>query len=719
MPALEYNLSVIGMRDIDRAFMGLERRIADHVRKVEAITAVRGGATGTGSRFSPANSNARMLSTERLALKVAADQERASRRAATQVEKDERHKTMVAERESAKRVRIAEKEARDKARAEERLHKASERAAIQSTHRTATSRMGFARAVGGNIASIGRSGLALTGLGGGAMFANAVHDYAKTGAMATQIAGKMAGKGATAEQIATIRSQVIAGSMGVKGLSSQQVLGMVGSYGGITGDYAGGMGVAPELGKLAMATGAVPEELASVAGNVSMKLAGVMKGDELKKAVLATTRMIAGQGEMGSVEVEELARYGGRITASAGVYSGSREENMAKLGAMAQIARGSGSASGAEEATTAAARMYNDINMKRKEIGAMGVTVDDAKTGKMRSADQIITDLLEKTGGSWQKISPLFGQMSEKIALGMHSVYSGAEEQKKGTGRAAVEAEMKKFTGATLAQGDVDTRAAAMAGEQSFVIAENMKKLNEAVGKELVPVVTDFVKYLGKAAPALGEFAGKVGETARWFADNPFKGLAAIVAACITKELAMAGIGVLIRGILTGGGAGVAGSAAGVAGAGALGKAGTVGMAAAVGLTTFGTTYAALAASDKSDVTARAMSELNTGSMNEFGRIASAGGSQEEIARSQLAMLDEKEKTINKISGKRDILTSLVGGGVGEENAARQTIAEQRAAAKAMLEAALALKVNAAMGGPGSAAPSTSGVPSWFGPSER
>jgi hypothetical protein len=709
MPALEYNLSVIGMRDIDRAFMGLERRIADHVRKVEAITAVRGSGTGVGSRFSAANNNARMLTTERLALKVAADQERASRRAATQAERAERHKTMVAEREAAKRVRIAEKEARDKARTEERLNRASERATIQNNHRAATRRMGFARAVGGNIVGIGRSGLALTGLGGGAMFANAVHDYAKTGEMATQLAGKMAGSGATAEQIASIRGNVITGSMGVKGLSLQQVLGMIGSYGGITGDYAGGMGVAPELGKLALATGAVPEELASVAGNVSMKLAGTMKGEELQKAVLATTRMIAGQGEMGSVEVEDLARYGGRITASAGVYSGTREENMAKLGAMAQIARGSGSASGAEEATTAVARMYNDLNSKRKDIKELGVTVDDAKTGKMRSADQIIIDLLEKTGGNWQKISPIFGQMSEKAALGMHQIYSGAEEKQKGSGRAAVEAEMNKFAGATLAEKDVNTRATAMAGEQTFLLAENMKLLNEQVGSKLVPVVSTFIGKLGEASPKLGNVAGSVGSAAAWFVENPFKGVGALIAAAIGKEVVAAGLSKVV--------------------AVALGASATALVASAIASVVG--TYSVLSATDNSTDTTTRLNALNADTINQVNKIDRMNVSPERKYELKKYLLEGAERETGDILSERTFAATLGGSAQTDQAEAMQSdykqmltdafhaMLDQKEAARELKEAAAKLSAAGIGGGNTATSPNTGGIPGWMGPVER
>lgn len=701
-PTIEYDLSVIGMRDIERAFQTLEKRVAEHVRKVDALTATRGGrgAVGGAGGTGPANTNGRLVNAEREARRLAAITERTQKAEARNAEQWERHNTRIRdqrlredekaektrtrmiEREHKERTRIAQRSAKTEARVVE----AEQRSAMRSRHETTARRVGFARAVGGDLVGIGRAGLAMTGLAGGALFANAAHDYAKTGAMATELAGKIQGKGATAQGIAAERERLLVNSMGVQGFSQQQVLGMAGSYGGITGDYAGGMAIAPQLAKVALATGGNIDELSTVAGRANLSLKGSFSGNDLNKMVMQSVRMFAGQGEAGAVEIGDLAKYAGRLTSKAGQFTGTREGNFTTLGAMAQVAMGSG-ASSAEDATTSVSRFSDDLLDKQKELRAIGIKSIFGADKKLRDPEELIVDIMKKTGGSLQKTNPLFGKETAKMIAGYSDIYMAAEEQKKGSGESAIRKSFANFRGATLNEADVNVRAASMQGEQGQILTENMKNLNQAIGKELVPVITDFIKYAGKAAPEMGSLAKATADTAKWFAANPFTGLGVVVSGAITKELLSAGIGKTINALLSGAG-GIAGNALAAVG---------------LGVSVYTATNAYLNASDTTNDSAAAARKIDSYVTNESNRISATGGSPEDMARAKLNMLDRAEHKLDKVAGNRGLVTNLLGGGKSIEQSidARNTIAEQRAAAKAMLEAAVALKMQAAAGGGG------------------
>jgi hypothetical protein len=550
---LEYNLSVIGQRDVDRAFLALEQRVAQHVKRVEQITGLhgRGGAGGVANDRSSASGIRSAARLEAEATRAAAREARARAKNEEQWENYTRTIKDRRLREDEKRERqqtkTHEQEAKKRARTEDQLRKSSERAALRSAHDAGAARMGFARSVGGTLGAIGSSGLALTGLSGGAMAANAIHDQARVGGMATELAGKIVGKGGTVQKIRQKQIELLAQSGMVKGFSQEAILGIAGSYGGITGDYAGGMGMASDIAKLSAATGGDPSEMAQVAGNASMSLSRQFSGEELRKRVMQTTRMFAGQGEMGAVEIKDLAKYAGRLTAPAAQYAGDKEANFISLGTMAQVARGSGSAASAEEATTAVARFQNDIIDKRSELKKLGVDIFDAKSGKLRAPDQLVADIMEKTGGSIVKTNDIFGQMSAKTVAGFSNIYQAGEAQQKGGGRAAVMAEFERFKGATLSAEDVTTRADALGQGQGAAFTESMKKLNVAIGKELLPVVTDLTQRLGNAAPEIGRFSSAVASSVAYLADNPYKGIGAIVLGAIGKEIAVAGIGTAVQ----------------------------------------------------------------------------------------------------------------------------------------------------------------------------
>jgi hypothetical protein len=710
---LEYNLSVIGQRDVDRAFLALEQRVAQHVKRVEQITGLHGRGGGVANDRTSATG---IRSAARLEAEATRASAREARARAKNEEQWENYTRTIKDRrlrEDEKRERqqtkTHEQEAKKRARTEDQLRKSSERAALRSAHDAGAARMGFARSVGGTLGAIGRSGLALTGLGGGAIAANAVHDQMRVESLAAGLAGKVAGRGASEAQIRTARDTLMVQSASVRGMKQDQVLGMAEGFGALTGDYAAGTRMAPDLGKLSLATGADPAELARVAGNVQMKLKSTLSGKNLEAAVMESTRLFAGQGEMGAVDIKDFATYAGRITATASMFSGNRERNMGSLGAIAQAAIGSGSASSAEEATSAVARLGSDLMTKKEDIRKLGINIFDGD--KLKAPEELLTELITKTGGNMSKLDPLLGQMSMRPVLGLSAVYGDAEAQKKGSGKQALTDYFEGMRKGGFTKDDIDKRANVIMESPEIVLMENMKKLNMAIGKELIPVVTKFVGQIGEAAPAIGKFASAVGGTASWFLDNPFKGLGAVVSGVIAKELLSAGIGKIISGALSGGAGGPAGAISGIGG-----WAGAVAGGAVVGFSAYSATYAALEAADDSDKLGRSLSGLSIETTNAYNRLGAAPD-KELAAKAQLALLDKSEQGINKAMGNAGLVTSLMSGGAGESIGAKQVIAEQREAAKAMLDAAQALKMSALPGGGGvGGKPNQGGHPTWYGP---
>jgi hypothetical protein len=531
MALLEYNLTAVGEANIKRALSNIESWMAQHNAKMarmfgHPIGGVAGGAAmGQRAAHVAANDAKKMYGPGRREHAKAVDyrikQDLKAEAASVKAhERAEKTKTRETEREAKKRERAIEAAAR----AEQRIQ---ERAARQQAMHVRSGIKGMLGSAGSVLGSVGALGIGLTGLAGGAIVANALHGRMKLEAQATGLANQMVGEGASTDEIRTQRDAIVKQVNSIRGASSDAAVGSARAFGGISGNYGLGLKMAQDFTKISLATDVDLQDISRLAGNAYMKIKTPgMSEDEARKQTLEAVRTFAGQGNIGAVEIKDLAEYGGRLTAASRQFQGTRVENMAKMGTLAQVAVGSGSATDAAEATMAAARFASDLTEHADTVAALKINgksispfTDKSKT-QFRGIDTLVADIMEGTGGNMSKMKDIFGERSYKMAQGFQGIYLDAEKQEKGSGRAAVLAEFEKFQKAAVSEKDVETRAAARLADEDIRLEMAMKELNSRIATSLTPAFGDLIKLTSDLIPVFAGMFGAIKDVSGWVADK-------------------------------------------------------------------------------------------------------------------------------------------------------------------------------------------------------
>jgi hypothetical protein len=385
-----------------------------------------------------------------------------------------------------------------------------------------------------------------------------------------------------------MKSRLLQEAQDVKGFTGAEVLGGLGAFQTKTGNLEMGRKLMPMMAKVGIADDANLEDLAATAGQAFNVLKNEITDPvELLRELEQLLPVLSQQGRMGAVEISDLATEFSKLGAATRGFEGGGAGLLRSMGAFAQIAMDKGGASTSSDAATAAARLSGDIVTNRKKFAALGVGVQ-SKTDKtkLRAPEEIMLDVLEKTGGDITKTSGLFGMESRKIFGGIAATFSEAEAQKKGSGRGAAQAYFASFAGAKPDMVGIEAQAASRLEDDDKKFLEAKKVFNNAIAQELLPVVTRSVGEFSKAVPAVAKLASAAASFAGWFMDNPIKGVGSVVLAAVAKDVAGAGISGLLKKAFGGRGGGVpvggAGGAAGSAKGALAGTAAVVGVAAAV-----------------------------------------------------------------------------------------------------------------------------------------
>jgi len=454
-------------------------------------------------------------------------------------------------------------------------------------------RLGAARTVvggaGRGIGTIAKAGGAAAGLFGGFAAANAIEQKFAVSRQAALLANQAGDP--------SLKGQLAKEANNVTGFTGSETLGAMGAFVGKTGDVDAARKIIGDLGKLSLVTGSDFTEMGAAAGNAFNVLRTTIKDPKERleelRGVMAT---LAEQGAMGTIEVKDLAAVLGKMGSATHMFQGGAGGLLREVGALAQLAAQTGGAADAPEAATALARLPDDIVKNRQHFEAIGVNVlAKGSTTKLADPTEIMLRVLEKTHGDLTKMSHLFNLESVKVFRGLAPVFTEAEDQnaklpaaqrqKSGAaGRAAVLAEVNRYSGANLGGDELDKQYQSMLGEETTQVTENMKRLNVAIGDQLAPVVIRLVPKLAEAIPTVTRLAEGTASVAEYMLDNPIKGVGAVILASVAKDVASAGLGSLLRGLLTGAGAGGIGpgvAAGGGAAAGLAGVAAVLGVAAA------------------------------------------------------------------------------------------------------------------------------------------
>ncbi len=254
-------------------------------------------------------------------------------------------------------------------------------------------------AVGGALDKLGNRYTAL--ISGGTMYA-AVKSAA---AMETRLArlGIVADK--SNEEMRKLNEEIynIAQNRAIN-VSADEIMSGLEQIVAKTGDFEAAEKNIKNLGIVISATGAAGEDAGAMIANLIEKF-DLKDPDEIFKAF----DMLAVQGDKGAFELKDLATQGNRVMAAYAGIGRTGKAATAELGALMQmIMKGKGSPEQAATALEAYMRALNDVQT-RKRLKNSGISLFEADDPtQMRSAVEIMKDVIVKAKGDISKIGRVF-----------------------------------------------------------------------------------------------------------------------------------------------------------------------------------------------------------------------------------------------------------------------------------------------------------------------
>ncbi len=546
MALLEYDFSVVGVANIDKAFASIEKRAAQHNARMNRTFGVRGTGASAGA---PAMARSRAADPVKEAARATLIAERQVAREKT---KNERFLQNLKNRHFQEEERNRNKADRWRQNMRNRHFQQEERKAARAASLALRERQQAAkgmvgavgRSAGGSLRAVGALGGTALAIGGGFAVSNAIQTQMSEGAQASKLANQ-AGDPA-------LKSQLLKESRGVRGFTGGEAMAGMGEFVTKTGDLESARDLIKDMGELALATDTDLGDLGATAGQAFNVLAdSIQDPAERLKALKELLGTLAVQGAMGAVEMKDLAKDFGKLGAATRAFEGGGPELLRTMGAFAQMAVARGGAESSADASTAAARLSNDIVTNRKKfaglLGSENALKSKTDSSKLRNPLEIMLDVLDKTGGDVMKTGGLFGAESGKIFKGLSAVYTSAEAQQKGSGRAAVEREFGQYAGAKLDDTEIRRRADSRMGDPDLIFKETMKEFNTVLGTELLPTVTKLIPEFTKLIPVAQTLGRLLGKFVEGLVDNPLSTIGQVIAAKVAWDIASARIGSTIK----------------------------------------------------------------------------------------------------------------------------------------------------------------------------
>jgi hypothetical protein len=557
MPALlQYELGVIGEKNIGRALAGIERRFIQHQARINRAIGASGGGSRSGGGLSKTGGG-----PDR-----AASQSEAYWRRAHQKSTDLR----IRQQETAAR-KIVQSEAKAAAQTEAYWRRAHQKAtdfrireqargarrAEAEAKRTMRERRKFAEGtfgkMGGSVAStlkgVGVMGGTALGLTGSFAVAGAVQNQQREAALASKLANQAGTPG--------IKGQLLKEARGVRGFTGEESLGAMSGFIEKTGDLDAARKALQPLADLSLAKDVDFAQMGEAAGQAFNVIRDTIK-DPIKQmeALNDVMRSFAAQGSLGAVEIKDMVTELAGLGAATRRFEGGPVELLKTMGAMAQASVARGGSSSAAEATTAVSRFSDDIIKNTgNAFGVAGVErfTDKSKT-KLRSPEDIMLDVLNKSQGDLEKVTDMFGVYAARAVGGFSPLFIEAEAEnaklskgkrlKKGeAGKAAVRAEFSKFKDATVTDAQIKEAASSRLSDSDLQFKEAMKEFNSQIGTELLPVLTRLIPQFAKLIPYVEQAVRVFGRMMEEFAKDPIGGIAKIVAAKLALDMAISGVG--------------------------------------------------------------------------------------------------------------------------------------------------------------------------------
>jgi hypothetical protein len=596
------DFSVKGLTDVGKAFDTVTQRLERFERQATsqseagARTRVRSAQSEAKSREASAltvqrnaerieKQNTRMWQAEinrrqaivqrssqmagQYAAKLAKEEERSAQQATRAIEREEERRTRIRIRSSEMAGRYAVKAAAAEARASS--------AAWGKAGRVGST---VAGSVGGLVSGAGRMASMAMGLGGGMFLADAARREMSAQKQAALLIEQVSVGGAAPKE-ATIANILGYASQASKetGMDKGAIVEGTRAYSKTarSGDIKGALRNMSFFAKMSEVTGTDMSEIAGAAGMLQSQNAA-LAGDPTKMRQMLLD--VYAQTKNGSLGMGEMITQAGKIGSVRGAFQGDESTVQRKLMALGQIvAPAAGEESGI---------MIKDFALevtKGKHLAhakAMGVHFNGLS--QIESPEQMISAIMKSTGGDIGKITDLLGSRGGTLLRELSGGYVAAEKGGKGGGEAYLKKTIGDVSGSTMSEKDLDTRVQALNDTPEKKLELAVNTIREKLEEKLAPALEDFAtNTLPKLLPIFEQIIDKGSEFAKWFADNPIKGVGMVVLGAITKDLAAAGIGPAVKlglqaviASATGAGAGLPGAAIAVAGSATIAVAGTM-----------------------------------------------------------------------------------------------------------------------------------------------
>jgi hypothetical protein len=484
----------------------------------------------------------------RVAEKAAADKLRIEQKVNREIAKLEKDRTREKTRLDRERARENEKLLREGLRLEDKTHREQTRAIDKRIKGEEKSKDKFGRAIGSAMMGAARTaGGVVTGaagmvaqLGGGFSVADAVDrqgQLERSAVMLSNSAYMGKGERMNAKQIAAEANAAAAAT----GTDATEVLAGAHAFGAKTGEYGEGRQSMSLFSKIAKVTGAKVEDVANTAGTLRIQNSD-LKGDAMESMLLQTIR----QGQKGSIEFGDLATSVGKITRTSGNYAQDQAKTQAELLGISQL--GMKTMSDPRDVATSLAGINADLTKNWENMNA-GLGGDQfTKDGRVKSGpSEFIANVMEKTGGDARKLDALgFGRQSMKYFQALMP-----EFQKAGGGKAGADhlrSVMKESVAEPMDKAELNDNLKRILDTSAEQFDASMRELRTVVGAELLPELTKMIPVLREMMPALTSLLSGFTSLADWATKNPLGGLATLLGAAFTKELASAGVAAALQG---------------------------------------------------------------------------------------------------------------------------------------------------------------------------
>lgn len=534
------NFRVGGVKDVTRAFA----TVIQAAENAEKARARRGGGDGAGGG---GQARKRADETQRLAQRVARDQEVAERQKTRAFEREQARRDAIVRRSSEMAGRLAEKQATAEIRARERAERMAERSGFRNTMVSNFRHM--AGRTAGGIASLG--GMLISGtrgmvsnalqLGGGFSISTAL----KSGIEAQRSAALLSNSAYIPGKVDRpdtnrILERAKAVAIGTN-TDKNELLESIRDYVAKSSDFAGGMENMEFFAKLAKGSGTKLGDVTKAAGILRAQNTNLSANDAQDML-----RNIVAQGKMGAVEIEDLARVAGKVTKTAAAYGMDQGQAQKALLGLSQIAiKTSGSP---DEAATVISNLASDTLKHQKGLRKAGLNLTDDK-GQLIDPTEMVSQVFEKTGGNLGKITDLgYGARSIKFFEALAPIFQNAGGGKAGAD--AVRAEMQTYTTATYSPKDMEDDFQAVVKTNAERLEGAVNQLKEIFVEKLTPYLSRFAdglpammpkieEGLSKLQPLVTMLGGAMGGMAKAFVDNPIAAALLMGAAKIPGPIGM------------------------------------------------------------------------------------------------------------------------------------------------------------------------------------